>query len=259
MTRAVAAALAVLAFAAQVPAQGQDQGEEHRSRIRREIEQMRDSMREGSRQVVTNVRIMVRLNNGNKMRGVIKNGRFIEKVRNLDFVPADKATPGAGVRVWYSDNTNSYVFLRHDEIATYRIGARLTDVQIREIEERIAADRERAEKARALQLAKQAAEQQRETEEEKAKAEAEAAKKERQESDGRDKEKERLNKLLAEFPPDQGWGPEKIEEIRQRAIIIGVAPDEKSKRFIEIFADWQKAKAMADQAKSAEPPAPTGR
>lgn len=254
MTRALAAALAVLAFTSTPPAQARVKGDDHKSRIRNEIEQMRSSMRDGGELVQTNVRIMVRLNNGNKLGGVIKNGRFIERVRDLDFVPAEKATPGAGVRVWYSDNTNSYVFLRHDEILTYRIGARLTDVQIREIEERIAADRERAEKARALQVAKLAAEQQRKTEEENAKAEGDAEKKKQKPS--ADAEQERLKKLLAEFPPDQGWGPEKIQEMRQRAVVVGVAPDEKGRRFIEVFADWQKAKTLADQAKNSEPPAP---
>jgi hypothetical protein len=239
-----AAPFAILALLASLPAQGDSGDTDRKARIREQIDQMRDAIRDGTKLVRTNVRIAVRLHNGNRLRGVIKNGRFIERVDGLDFVPAEKATPGAGVRVWYSDNTNSYVFLQHETIKTYKIGARLSDVEISQIEERIAADRERAEKARALQVAKQEAERKRQEEEKDAKEQATEKQKAAEQADLQAKEDARLLKLLTEFPPEAGWGPDRVREIQQHAIAVGVPPDEKSKRFMDVFGDWQRAVAL---------------
>jgi hypothetical protein len=256
-----AAPITVLALLASLSAQG-DTGESGRkARIREQIDEMREALRDGSRLVRTNVRIAVRLHNGNRLRGVIKNGRFIERVDGLDFVPAEKATPGAGVRVWYSDNTNSYVFLMHETISTYKIGARLTDVEIREIEERIAADRERAEKARALQAAMAEAERKREAEEKEASEKVADQEKAAGQAELQAREDERLLKLLQEFPPEAGWGPERVQQIRQHSIAVGVPPDEKSRRFMDVFGDWQRAvlldarnRAAAEQKKPGAAP-----
>ena len=77
-----------------------------RARINDRIKHMRKSIDDGL-PITTNVQVTVWLRNKYRLRGVVKGGRFVEKVHGLDFVEADMQTPNAGLRVWYYDNTNS--------------------------------------------------------------------------------------------------------------------------------------------------------
>lgn len=217
-----------------------------RERINDRIQHMRKSIDEGL-PITTNVQVTVWLRNKYRLRGVVKGGRFVEKVHGLDFVSAEMQTPGAGIRVWYYDNTNSYIFLPFEGIARYKIGARLTEVQIKKIEERIEARTKSAEEKRQAAQARLKARQA--LEEGKKKGEEEAAEEvvSEEEKAAKEKEQRRLLALLDEFPPERGWGPEKIKEIERRKIAIGAFPDEKSKRFMGIFEEWMKALKLKEQ------------
>jgi hypothetical protein len=61
--------------------------------------------------------------------------------------------------------------------------------------------------------------------------------------------------LLAEFPPDQGWGPERLAEIRYRYLMratgalgrpIGLALTYQEQRFLQIFDQWSEAKTKVE-------------
>jgi hypothetical protein len=208
-----------------------------RKRIDERIQQMRDAIRDGL-PITTNVRVTVKLRNNHRMSGVVKNGRFVEKVHGLDFVPSDLQTPGAGIRVWYYDNTDSYIFLPFEAIASYKIGARLTEVQLKQIEDSIEKKRRDIDQSRVAATQKRQAEEGREAAE---KAEAKKTAAAQQAEGQKKKEEERLRKLLAEFPPEQGWGADKLAEIEKRKIVLGVFPDDRSRRFTEVFDDWQEA------------------
>jgi hypothetical protein len=52
--------------------------------------------------------------------------------------------------------------------------------------------------------------------------------------------------LLAEFPPDQGWGPERLAEIRHRHFIIGLTPTYQERRFWQLFDQWSEAKTKVE-------------
>jgi hypothetical protein len=240
---AVIAALAACAtsFSFAEQATAQQQGRKGtgtvRQQLEREIEKKRDAMRDG-RVIRSSVRVKVRLRNGSKLAGVVKNGRFIERVDGLDFVPADLQTAGAGLRVWYTNNTNSFIFLPYADVAHYRIGERLTSEEIAQIEERIRkAQREAAARRRevlAARRAQQGAQQAKpgEKQDEKKVDEPELTPEQRQ--------------LLADFPPSEGWGTERMRDIEVKKITVGVFPDAHSKRFVRNFEEWLKAKSIVD-------------
>ena len=56
----------------------------------------------------------------------------------------------------------------------------------------------------------------------------------------REAENKRLLAIIKEFPPEDGWGEDKLQEINLKRIAIGSFPDKKSRRFIEVWEDWQK-------------------
>lgn len=246
------------------PLAGQDPTKQ---RIEREVREMRQKMQEG--QVLqTNVRVTVRLKNGNRLIGVVRNGRVIEKPDGLDFVEATTKTEGAGIRIWYFDRTNSTIFVPFEAIESYRIGQRLSEAQVREMEQLAEKERLESEKGRGAQLGqRKSLEDARQREQASARKLDELAQKlDKQEIELA--EDQAMLALLTEFPADQGWGAERIKEIHRRKVSVGAFPSEKERRFIEVFESWQKALALkqkldaqASKTSGAQPapaPAPSG-
>jgi hypothetical protein len=61
--------------------------------------------------------------------------------------------------------------------------------------------------------------------------------------------------LLAEFPSDQGWGPERLAEIRYRYLTratgalgrpVGLALTYQEQRFLQVFDQWSEAKTKVE-------------
>ena len=231
------------------PAQQQPASQPHpapglepaKERVIRDVLEKREQMRTG-RVVRTNVRVTVRLKNGNKLIGVVKNENFIERLDVLDFVPTSVEVPGAGLRIWYTDNTNSYIFLTYEEIVGYRIHNQLTDVQVKAIEERIDRDKRTADEQRAAAA--------RRKQEEAARA-GDAPAATPAPAPGENAEQAALLKLLQEFPPEEGWGEERARQIEVRKITLGVYPDERSKRFLDVYPEWTRALKTRDEQKKA--------
>jgi len=216
-----------------------------KAKVRAQVEQMRKAMREG-RIVRYNVQVKVRLKNGNKMKGIVRNGRFIEKHDGLDFVVTDKRSQRAGLRLWYYNGTNSYIFLPHAEIAHYKLGLKMSDREIGELERKLVrAERRRREMER--QLAEERRRRllagKRKGKTSTDKPGADVAKYGRTLTDGERK----LMKLLDDYPPDKGWGDKKLKELQMRRITIGVYPNKEEKHFEESFDTWKKAVALKEK------------
>ena len=116
------------------------------------------SMREGitkGRQVKAHVKVMVRLQNGNRLSGVVKDGRLVERVDGLRFVDAQARDLGAGIRLWYSGGTRSYIFVPFKSLKNYEIVQRLSQKQLLEIETSMQMAENRA-KERAAKAARRA-------------------------------------------------------------------------------------------------------
>ena len=69
--------------------------------------------------------------------------------------------------------------------------------------------------------------------------------------------------LLVEFPPEQGWSPDRKKQIEWRRTVVGEFPDPRAARFLEVydrfeplFAAWdreQQEKREAEAAKTKKP------
>ena len=231
-----------------------------KDRIQREIEQQREHMRQGSL-VRINVRVTVRLKNQNKMVGVVKNGRFVERAEGLEFVEAERKSAGAGIRVWYYDGTTSCIFLPYDEIETYTIGQRLSEAQVKAIEERLEVERKRSDESREAARKKREDDQRKDGNDDK----TGAAKGDKDDTgqdaaaDGKDElapaKKKELLALVTEFPAEKGWSAEKAVEIEKRKTSLHVFPSATEKRFLEVLEDWKRGVALvkASEAKKAAP------
>jgi hypothetical protein len=234
----------------------QVQRSEERERVLRDVEEKAQAMRKGETLIRANVRVAVRLKNGNKLTGIVKNEQFVERLDNLDFVPAHVQSPDAGIRVWYYDNTTSYIFLPYAEIVAYRILTRLSDREVQEIEQVVERQRADAEARRKEQLAQKAATSK--AAQEKAQAEEKA----RTESKGPpagepNEEEKRLLNLLEEFPPDDGWSDARAKEIERRKVVVGAYPNQQEKRFLEVLPQWLQAvelRKKLEAGKSKEKP-----
>lgn len=45
--------------------------------------------------------------------------------------------------------------------------------------------------------------------------------------------------MLAEFPPEMGWTPERKKQIEWRRTVVGSFPDAREARFLEVYAEWE--------------------
>lgn len=152
----VASLVCGLAYA-QVPAAppgGTKPAPKKADRVAKRAESMRDSITKG-RQVKAHVKVLVRLQNGNRLRGVVKDGRLVERVDGLRFVDAQARDQGAGIRLWYSGGTRSYIFVPFKSLKNYEVVQRLSQKQLLEIESEMQMA-ERSAKERAAEVARRA-------------------------------------------------------------------------------------------------------
>ena len=244
-----------------------------RKRVRERAEDMRRNIEEG-KQVKSHVRVQVRLKNGNRLTGVVKDGRLVERVDGLRFVDADARDDGAGIRLWYSAGTRSYVFVPFGSLRSYKVVQRLSQKQILEIEkemrmaEELAAERA-ARAARKARAGDKGAEPQGERpaaidpkqppqlggnkqpvptpggDVQPAKNSPPKLPKSGAGDAGNDIEKTkqqlRYSELLRKYPPTEGWNKDKRDEISRRFNVLGVRPSKFELEFVEVFSEWQKA------------------
>ncbi len=235
------------------------------------VEQRAQTMREhidSGRQVMSHVRVVVRLKNGNKLRGVVKDGRLIERVDGLRFVDALAQEAGAGVRLWYSSGVRNYVFVPFAQFAEYEVLERLSSKQLEEMEKGLQMEEarrvEREAAAARLAATKDNPPPTAETPVENSSApsaeqaanvpapkgsKSKKAGKEAKPTDAADAEaaageaaQQRLwFSLLQSYPPAAGWGASKCSEIARRQAVIGTKPSDAELLFVEKFAEWEKA------------------
>jgi hypothetical protein len=225
-----------------------------KERIEQEVLEKQRLMREG-KVIRTNVRVTVRLRNGSRLKGVVKNERFIERVDGLSFVPADLRARGAGLRLWYYDNTNSYIFLPYDSILSHSIGEKLTDAEVRAIAERLDEER-RAALAKAAHKPADGPDAAGKVADPNAPPATTTPQPEAGATKGALTAEQTA--LLTEYPPEDGWGLDRLREIETRKVTVGAYPDARSARFQQVFAQWNEAWELKRAQTTADPtPAPT--
>lgn len=224
-------------------------GGETDGRVNERAQSMREQIESG-RQVKSHVRVSVRLKNGNKLTGIVKDGRFVERVDGLRFVDANAQEKGAGIRLWYSGGTRNYVFVPFAQFSEYQVLARLSTKQLEDIEKEMQMDEAR----RAAEKARQEPPKPAPTSADPAAATEPAAGTEPAPTkpaagdaqgavSAEDQQRKAYLDLITSYPPKAGWGPKKRDEISHRLVVLGTAPSATEKAFVEKFADWQKAVA----------------
>jgi len=202
----------------------------HRHEMEKRILEMRNAMRKGQVRHY-NVHVQVHLKNSNKLKGVVKGGRFVEVHNGLDFVAADRSDRSAGLRVWYTAGTNGFIFVPYADILSYKIGRTLSEAQVKTFEQELAAKREAVEdKYRQIVAAKKTV-------------------KPSQSAPGGAVVSptdlpvvtDEQAAMLTEFPVAEGWGEAKIASLKLRRVTLGVFPTEKEKKFEDIYAEWEEA------------------
>jgi hypothetical protein len=244
---------------AEKPASGVRSEQRARS-MRREIE-------EG--QVLTShVKVRVRLQNGNRLEGVVKDGKLVERVNELRFVAAQAKERGAGIRIWYTGDTRSYIFVPFESLASYQVMERISPDELRAIEIKLKmTERRVAAKRRAQAKSKAAAKGSSPAGGPEASSGPKPTSLEALEKGqpplpapggaapapprgevkppagqpAAPSQKERDAALLATYPPKLGWNEAKKNEISRRLAVIGAKPSEKELEFVKQFDAWIQA------------------
>jgi len=235
---------------------------------------MRDHMDTG-RPLQSHVRVAVRLKNDNILRGVVKDGKLVERVDGLRFVDAQAKEPGAGIRLWYTTGVRNYIFIPFSQFAEYEVLQRLTQHDLEDMEREL----QRQETSRAVAAAAPPApatesrtgEQGKDGKDKDGKEDGkdkDGKDKDAKDKDGKDKDgkdaapdpqmeqSKAWFQLLQSYPPTAGWNATKRDEISRRLAVLGTKPTEFELKFVEKFADWQKACEHFGVEQTPKPPEP---
>ena len=273
-------ALALLTLCAAVPAQQKPQSvpqpapqveakpaaKEQPSKdavLDREIEAMREKVADG-KAFRSHVRVTVRLKNGNRVQGIVKDGFVVERIDGMRFVSAEANDEGAGVRIYTYNGKRNYVFLAFSDMQEYRINARLSTAELAAYERKVKADEETKRKELMKQLDQNASGQS-ETQEPQVdpvattemtettettetlppvkskKGATEKAAEGAEEKGGVAQELQGLYALLQAYPPAEGWNATRRDEIARRRAVVGANPSPKEQKFVEQFESWKRA------------------
>jgi|GEM_PF-3877134 len=233
--------------AAQQPQLGGPPEAKHGGQVRGRADQrareMRDQITDGRLQQ-SHVKVRVRLKNGNRLTGVLRREQVVERVQGGRFVEARANERGAGIRIYYTGGTRSFVFVPITSLRTYEVIERLSPQQLAQLEqqmqkaERRASERAALAAARAARAAEVAAASTAGVEE---RATAPRPATGGDEPPSVASQQHAWSALLRKFPPDLGWNAAKKDEISRRFVVVGATPSELEREFVEKFADWLQA------------------
>jgi len=223
----------------------------------REVASMREKVTDG-KTFRSHVRVTVRLKNGNRVQGIVKDGFVVERIDGMRFVSAEANDDGAGVRIYTYNGKRNYVFLAFSDMAEYRINARLSSAELAAYERKVKTDEEQKRKALLKQLGQEEVPQETpaltetapvdpavETAEPATKAKAVSGKQgattEGEEKQGVAGELQSMYSLLQQYPPSQGWNAVRRDEIKRRFAVIGAKPSAAEQKFVDQFDAWKQA------------------
>ena len=220
----------------------------------REVASMRDKVADG-KTFRSHVRVTVRLKNGNRVQGIVKDGFVVERIDGIRFVAAEANDEGAGVRIYTYNGRRNYVFLAFSDMEEYRINARLSTSELAAYERKVKDDEDKRRKA----LVKQMDQESQSTDETApatdtapaaepvAEPTPKAAKTQKPTSETNDEKKgveqelQAFYALLQAYPPAQGWNAARRDEIKRRFAVVGAKPTAAEQKFVDQFDQWQRA------------------
>jgi hypothetical protein len=151
-------------------------------------------------------------------KGVIRNGKFIERIVTSRFkVERTLDKPRCGVRLWWSGNSDGYIFFRYDAIESLTIVGKLTAAERRALMKRLAAKKNGEDKsavakpAENVDLEKLAPEQLRAY-------------------------------LLANYPYDKGWNHDRKRDLSKKQLLENKKLNPEEVIFLKYFSILAKAR-----------------
>jgi hypothetical protein len=144
-------------------------------------------------------------------KGVIRNGKLIERIIDRRFVPQkDIDHPHCGVRIWWSGGSDGYIFFRYENLQSLALTGKLSDEERAEIMRRLKARREGQETPKEA---------------------AAAALKKLEEMTP----EELRAHLLKTYPYDQGWDHKRMRALKRKELIENKVLTREEAIFVKYF------------------------
>ncbi|HYC76774.1 MAG TPA: hypothetical protein VEI02_04010 [Planctomycetota bacterium] len=196
-------------------------------------------------------RVAVTLKNGEKLTGIAVRGVLCERLDRGHFAPCeDPKAAKTGIRLWYYRDLDGYVFLENPLVTKIETLGPLSRDQSRDLVDAVGTAREGREAAnRERVAAKRKAAESRPA----PAPDVEGPPAEPKPDPNDLTEEERA--LLAKFPPESGWSPEKFGEIKRRMIVLDVYPNPAEQEFLDHFPAWRSAVIKHAAKEAAKPDA----
>jgi hypothetical protein len=205
---------------------------------------------------VRGTRYKVTMKTGRTLFGVVVAEKVFERREGLIWNTAEKAAPGAGVRLFFVKDQEGFVFVTSRDL---RNAERIGDVTIEEGKvlaqqhivgaRRADEERDRIRKDRAAK--EEAAKAKAAAEADQSKATADGAKTPTPAAPGAaaapaapsaEDQIARYTALLMKFPPGR-YTPDTPKDIEKRRVVMDLFPTDEEKQFLAVFAEWSKAYA----------------
>ena len=160
-------------------------------------------------------------------KGVIRNGKLIERFVGRRFrLQKDVTHPQCGVRLWWMNNSDGWMFFRYSNIMSLSITGKLTAKERREILRRLKAKQEwrdaKPEDAPKVDPSKQLTEQL-----------------------AKMNSSELASYLLKTYPEEKGWNRERYRGLKRKQVIDNVTLEREQAIFVKYWRDLIKARLKA--------------
>ncbi len=210
--------------------------------VRRDGTPTKDDQRPELSELVRHVRVQILLRNGQTFEGIVKDQQVIRDLKDGRLVLGPRSgLAGRGFRLWYVYETEGYVRIGYNQIREMKALRTLTPNEVQAIHDRLA---EQRQTTLADEMERRRVRDERFARREAERAAADEAKK-NQEAEGGvaadSVRNERYQELLAQFSPEDGWTPERKDEIERRKITVDVFPTKVEQAFLDSFEEWLPA------------------
>lgn len=181
-------------------------------------------------------RVKVTMTNGSIIMGIARGGVLSERQLRDGFKPAkNTGERSTGIRVWYYQRMNGFLFLPHHLVEEVEVLSILTPEQSAAVTGAKVKDSGTAAK-KPGRIASG-----------KSPTGSAVQGKEASWTPPRKLAAAQPRSILDEFPPDKGWGKDRLGEIRRRESVEGIAPTAEERRFVEVYEKWDRAHRAATQ------------
>ncbi|MHC4945921.1 MAG: hypothetical protein ACYTG7_23145 [Planctomycetota bacterium] len=181
--------------------------------------------------------VRVVMKHGSEIDAVVMNPKETSYLKDHASLDLSKYDPGARISLHYMRGMSGSMAVNVEDVKSV---TRLLPLSSEELQDIVDAITKRIEKVREKDKVRLAKLKEQRKQEEKIAAEAEKARKEQKAERTVEKAEQEKIKWITRFPPDQGWGPEKKEELYRRSMVIGVYPNEEEKAFLDNYMEWVK-------------------